>query len=130
MTKYEIMLIIDPKTEIELVNKLCKDVFKEELTSFSKMERTELAYPINKQTSAIYAFVKVETDDTDKIKEFKRRVLITKHIWRELIINMDTEVGIGKKPKKFRGRMPREYKPREYKPREFKSREPISKENE
>jgi small subunit ribosomal protein S6 len=80
MAKYEIMLIVDPKAELDNVHTLTKEVFKEDLVSFEKMERTELAYPIRKQTRAIYALINLATEDTDKIKEFQRRVAISKDI--------------------------------------------------
>ncbi len=123
MAKYEIMLIIDPKSDLDNTHTLLKEVFQKELTSFEKMDRTELAYPINKQDHANYVLVHVNTKSPDNIKEFRRRVSISKDIWREMIINIDTEVGLGKKPKKFTGRIPFKRENREFKPRTKQSKE-------
>ena len=122
MAKYEIMLIVDPKVDLDNIHKLVKEVFKEELTSFERMDKNELAYPINKQDHANYVLVHVDTKSTDNIKEFRRKVSISKDIWREMIININTEVGLGKKPKKFTGKIPFKKENKEYtpKPKQYK----------
>ena len=109
MTKYEIMLILDPKTEITNINKFLLDIFKKDLTSFQRLDINELAYPINGQTIAIYVLAHVSTNDINTINEFQRLAKINKSIWRELIINLDKEVGLNKKPKPYRGRIPKYY---------------------
>lgn len=102
MAKYEIMIIVDPKEDIKTVETMVKDVFGSGLTKFTKMDKTELAYPINKSNTAQYVLVDAETTG-EQIKEFTRRVNITKTIWRQLAINLDSERAVDslKNMKKF-----------------------------
>ena len=58
MANYEIMIIVDPKENLKNVELLSKEVFKDGLKKFTKMERTDLAYPINNSTIANYFFIK------------------------------------------------------------------------
>lgn len=90
MPKYEIMLIVDPTTDLKETQKFVEEIFGSDVKKFSKMDRTELAYPINKTNTAQYVLMDVETD-TVNIKEFTRKVNIEKSIWRELAVNLDTE---------------------------------------
>lgn len=90
MAKYEIMIIADPKEDIKTIETMVKDVFGTGMNKFTKMDRTKLAYPINKSNTATYILVDAETTG-EAIKEFTRRVNITKTIWRQLAINLDSE---------------------------------------
>ena len=128
MAKYEIMLILDPKEELDTVKKMVNDIFGEGLQKFTKMDKTELAYPINKSNTAQYILINADTTG-EEIKELTRRVNITKSIWRQLAINLDTERAVDslKNMKKFEefkarkaaersaresGRPPRDSRPR------------------
>ena len=62
-----------PKVAQDIVN----DVFTN--AKFTKLDKTELAYEINKSKSAIYAIVETEATGDD-IKEFTRKVNITKTV--------------------------------------------------
>ena len=102
MAKYEIMIIVDPKEDVKIVETMVQNVFGSGLKKFTKMDKTELAYPINKSNTAQY--ILVDADATgNEIKEFTRRVNITKTIWRQLSINLDTERALDslKNMKKF-----------------------------
>ena len=90
MAKYEIMIIVDPKEDLKTVEALAKDVFGDGMKKFAKMDKTELAYPINKTTTAQYVLIDAELDG-EQIKEFTRKVNISKTIWRQLAINLDSE---------------------------------------
>ena len=90
MAKYEIMLIVDPKADIEVAQTLVNEIFKN--AKFEKLDRTELAYEINKSKTAQYALVNTEAT-ADEVKEFIRRANIQKAIWRHLAINLDSEMG-------------------------------------
>lgn len=90
MAKYEIMLIVDPKEDIKNVETLVKEVFKDGLKKFTKMDRKDLAYPINKSNTAQYVLIDADTTGVD-VKELTRRVNITKTIWRQMAINLDQE---------------------------------------
>ena len=90
MAKYEIMIIVDPKEDLKNIETLTKEVFESDLKNFTKMDKTELAYEINNSKTAHFVLIDVETNGL-KIKEFTRRVNISKTIWRELAINLDTE---------------------------------------
>lgn len=90
MANYEIMLIVDPKEDLKTVEGLVKEVLGSDVKSFEKMDKTELAYEINGSTTAQYVLVNAETTGP-KVKELTRIVNITKSIWRQLAINLDTE---------------------------------------
>ena len=105
MPNYEIMLILDPKEDIKVAEQLSKDVFGSDVKKFEKLDRTELAYPINNSTTGTYILMNVETEGRN-IKEFTRKVNINKSIWREMIINVDEEKAnkIAKPRKPFENR--------------------------
>ena len=102
MANYEIMIIVDPKEDLKKIQLLSKEVFKDGFKKFIKMDRTELAYPINNSTTAHYALLNVQSNK-EEIKEFSRKVSISKTIWRHLAINLDTERAVKslKNMKKF-----------------------------
>ena len=105
MPNYEIMLILDPKEDIKLAKQLSEDVFGKGIKKFEKLDNTELAYPINNSTTGTYILMDVETEG-ENIKEFTRKVNITKTVWREMIINIDEEKAnkIAKPRKPFENR--------------------------
>lgn len=102
MSKYEIMLIIDPKSEEKIIFDLAKSTFKNE-AKIEKLERTELAYEINKSKTAFYYLVSVEATG-EEINEFMRKSNITKNIWRSLSVNLDHEKGLNRKAKPKKNR--------------------------
>ena len=97
MSKYEIMLILDPKAEVDNTKKIADEVFKKDLESFEKMDRTDLAYEINGSLKGTYLLIHVNTEGKNII-EFKRRLSLTKDVWRELSINLDREIKLDIKP--------------------------------
>ena len=103
MSKYEIMLILDPNSDEKVVSEIAKSTFKSKSVKVERLERTELAYEINKSKTAIYVLVNVEATG-EEINEFMRKANITKNIWRSLSINLDTEKGLNRKakPKKIK----------------------------
>ncbi|WP_027121509.1 30S ribosomal protein S6 [Mycoplasma leonicaptivi] len=90
MTKYEIIMIVDPKADISLGFNLLKEVFGEGVKKAEKLENNQLAYEINKSKHGQYILANVETDGKN-IAEFTRRSNISKEIWRQLVINLHTE---------------------------------------
>lgn len=90
MPKYEIMLILDPKSDLKVVETLVHDVFKNGVESVKKFDRTQLAYPIKNSTTALYALVSVNAEP-NSIEEFTRKANINQSIWRFLTINLDSE---------------------------------------
>lgn len=113
MSNYEIMLILDPNSDEKIIFELAKSTFKSE-AKIEKLERTELAYEINKSKTALYFLVNVQSSGQE-INEFTRKVNITKNIWRILSINLSTEKGLNRKvkPKKFKKNINFSKKPRE-----------------
>ncbi|UUM19590.1 MULTISPECIES: 30S ribosomal protein S6 [unclassified Mycoplasma] len=95
MTKYEIMMIVDPKANLEIAQKLLVDVFEKKVTKVEKLERTELAYKINNAQNAQYLLAQIECEST-LVSEFTRKANIVKEIWRYLVLNLDTERGFNK----------------------------------
>ncbi|WP_029513015.1 30S ribosomal protein S6, partial [Mycoplasmopsis iners] len=99
MSKYEIMLIVDPKAEAKVGFDLVEEVFgKDNIKKAEKLELTDLAYKINGSLKAQYLLFNLDAE-SNLIAEFTRRSNIKKEIWRQLVINLDTEKGFGK-PKK------------------------------
>ncbi len=103
MSKYEVLLILDPKSDDKIVSEIAKSTFKSKDIKIEKLERTELAYEINKSKTAIYVLVNVEATG-EEINEFTRKSNITKNIWRIMSVNLDSEKGLNRKakPKKVR----------------------------
>lgn len=104
MHKYEIMMILDPKANHQLGFDLAESVFgKSNITKAEKLENTTLAYPINGSTQGQYLLIQLN-GESSKVAEFVRRTNIAKEIWRQLVINLDTERGLGKERKTRPGR--------------------------
>ncbi len=110
MSKYEIMLILDPTSDEKVISEIVKSTFKSKEAQIEKMERTDLAYEINKSKTANYFVINVSATG-DEINEFTRKSNITKSIWRIMSVNLDTEKGLQRKPKKFRKHNPNFRKP-------------------
>ncbi len=110
MSKYEIMLILDPISDEKVISEIVKSTFKSKEAQIEKMERTDLAYEINKSKTANYFVINVSATG-DEINEFTRKSNITKSIWRIMSVNLDTEKGLQRKPKKFRKPNPNFRKP-------------------
>lgn len=109
MSKYEIMMIVDPKADSNIGFGLVEEIFgKASITKAEKLETTDLAYEIKKSNKAQYLLFEVKTK-SNLIAEFTRRCNINKLIWRQLVINLDSEKGLGR-PKKTKrvNRKPRE----------------------
>lgn len=97
MSKYEIMILVNPTSTEESVKELLFSVLDEKNTKFERLERTELAYPINKLTRASYYLILTKAQP-ESIKELTRKFNIDKTILRSLIINLNSEKGL--KPRK------------------------------
>ncbi|MGL5205033.1 MAG: 30S ribosomal protein S6 [Metamycoplasmataceae bacterium] len=104
MSKYEIMLILDPSSSTQIAQEICDSTFKSSKDlKVTKLENTELAYKINKSKSALYVLINVSATG-EEIIEFTRKCNITKTIWRQLAVNLDSEKGLNRKanPKKVK----------------------------
>ncbi|AHH45455.1 30S ribosomal protein S6 [Mesomycoplasma bovoculi] len=96
MSKYEVMFVLDPKADISVAEKISTAVFtKAKIEKFEKLERTNLAYEINKSKTANFVLMLVNSEP-NLISEFSRRLNIEKSVWRYLIINLDSEKGLNK----------------------------------
>ncbi|AZZ65276.1 30S ribosomal protein S6 [Metamycoplasma phocicerebrale] len=101
MSNYEIMILVNPTSKEESVKELLFSVLNKENTKIERLERTELAYPINKLTHASYFLVLTKAEPSS-LKELTRKLNIDKSILRTLIINLDSEKGLKpRKQKKF-----------------------------
>ncbi|AWX42514.1 ribosomal protein S6 [Metamycoplasma cloacale] len=99
MSNYEIMLLVNAQASDDEAKAIVLDVLKPEHTKIEKLERTELAYPIQKQVRASYYLVHTKTTPA-LITEFRRKVNINKSVLRSLIINLASEKGL--KPRKMK----------------------------
>jgi ribosomal protein S6 len=77
MSKYEIMLILDPSSNSQIAQEICESTFKSSDLKVEKLETTELAYKINKSKNAIYILINVSATGEEVI-EFTRKCNITK----------------------------------------------------
>ncbi|SYV93422.1 30S ribosomal protein S6, partial [Mycoplasmopsis synoviae] len=74
------MVLVGPKTSTSTVESFLKSVFHDDFKKAEKLERTELAYEINKTKHAQYFLVNLETERKN-IAEFIRLSNINKEIW-------------------------------------------------
>lgn len=105
MNKYEIMLILDPNSDEKTVSELVNSTFKDKDFKIEKLERTELAYEINKSKTGKYMLINAKASG-EEINEFTRKANIAKNIWRMISINLDTEKGLNRKAKPKRVKKP------------------------
>ncbi|BAP01010.1 30S ribosomal protein S6 [Mycoplasmopsis californica HAZ160_1] len=99
MHKYEIMMILDPKAESKVGFDLVESVFgKSNIIKAEDLEVKTLAYPIKHSTQGRYLLFQLNSEPS-LISEFVRRSNISKDIWRQLAINLDSEKGYGKERK-------------------------------
>ncbi len=95
MKKYEIMFIVQPNLESEILKKTVTDlekIFTENnatITLSKELGQKELAYEINKFKLGYYYLYNIESNDDKAIKEFDRIARINENIIRHLIINLD-----------------------------------------
>lgn len=96
MSKYEIMLIIDPNSDEKNISEIAKSTFSSKDLKVEKLERTELAYEINKSKTGLYFLITVNATG-EEINEFTRKANIAKNVWRMLSVNLDSEKGLNRK---------------------------------
>ncbi|MGL5438149.1 MAG: 30S ribosomal protein S6 [Metamycoplasmataceae bacterium] len=96
MSKYEIMLILDPNSKIEVAKTLVSSSFKNKPTEIKELDNIELAYEINKSKNGKYILILIEATG-EEVNEFRRKANISKEIWRFLLINLSTEKGLNRK---------------------------------
>ncbi|AWX69449.1 30S ribosomal protein S6 [[Mycoplasma] anseris] len=99
MSNYEIMILTNPQATDQEVKELLLSVLDPKNTKIEKLERTELAYSINKLTRASYYLINAKLEP-QVIAELTRKLNINKFVIRSLIINLDSEKGM--KPRKMR----------------------------
>ncbi|TPE57201.1 30S ribosomal protein S6 [[Mycoplasma] falconis] len=107
MSQYEIMILVNPQTTDEEFKGILFSVLDEKATKVEKLERTELAYPINKLKRASYYLVNAKIAP-EAIAELTRKLNIDKRVLRNLIINLDSEKGLNvvKKPRRTFNKRP------------------------
>lgn len=106
MSKYEILVIVDPKADAKVGFDLVEEVFgKTNITKSEKLELTDLAYEIKGSNKAQYLSFELNAE-SHLIAEFTRRANINKQIWRQLVINLTSEKGYGKERKVFKKPLP------------------------
>ena len=95
MKKYEIMFIVQPNLESEVLKKTVSDLEKiftnnkATITLSKELGQKELAYEIKKYKSGYYYLYNIETENDKAIKEFDRIARINENVIRHLIINLD-----------------------------------------
>ena len=95
MKKYEIMFIVQPNLESEVLKKTVSDLEKiftnnkATVTLSKELGQKELAYEIKKYKSGYYYLYNIEAENDKAIKEFDRIARINENVIRHLIINLD-----------------------------------------
>ena len=95
MKKYEIMFIVQPNLESEVLKKTVSDLEKiftnnkATITLSKELGQKELAYEIKKYKSGYYYLYNIEAENDKAIKEFNRIARINENVIRHLIINLD-----------------------------------------
>ena len=95
MKKYEIMFIVQPNLESEVLKKTVSDIEKiftnnkATITLSKELGQKELAYEIKKYKSGYYYLYNIEAENDKAIKEFDRIARINENVIRHLIINLD-----------------------------------------
>ena len=97
MSKYEIMTVLAPGTDLKVIEDVLKSVFDaKNIEKIEKLERTELAYEIKKHKQGIFVLANLKSEES-LIEEFVRRVnILKKQVLRFLVINLDSERGMHK----------------------------------
>ena len=95
MTKYEVMLILDPALEDavkEQTVETVKGIIETEGTvgEIDTWGMRKLAYPINKKAEGYYVVVNFEAEPTLP-KELDRRLRISDSVMRHIIVNKDEQ---------------------------------------
>ncbi|MDD7907908.1 30S ribosomal protein S6 [Metamycoplasma hyosynoviae] len=93
MSNYEIFILTKSDMPEENLKKILTTTLKLSDIKLEKLERTELSYPIKKQTHGNYYLTLVKIG-SEHISELVRKLNINKQILRYLVINRDTEKGI------------------------------------
>ncbi len=94
MTKYEIMYILNPSAEIEILKKKIEDIitFKNgKIIETKDWGIRDLAYPINKQKKGHYSVIICETTIENIDELLHLRKIDSKRLIRLLIINTEKE---------------------------------------
>ena len=95
MKKYEIMFIVQPNLESEVLKKTVSDLEKiftnnkATITLSKELGQKELAYEIKKYKSGYYYLYNIEAENDKAIKEFDRIARINENVILYLIINLD-----------------------------------------
>lgn len=94
MRKYEIMFIVRPDIEAEVMKKTVDDMKTLLENHKAKVEvedmgQKELAYEVKKYQNGHYYLFAVELEDLNGISEFDRLALISNNIIRHLIVRVD-----------------------------------------
>ena len=95
MKKYEIMFIVQPNLESEVLKKTVSDLEKiftnnkATITLSKELGQKELAYEIKKYKSGYYYLYNIEAENDKAIKEFDRIASIDESVIRHLILNVE-----------------------------------------
>ena len=93
-TVYELAVVYYPKTgddhtkSVEVVKKIVKEA-NGEIKSEDVWDVQDLAYPIKKQTSGIYAFYQLTFSSLDRMKQLANELNISNHVLRHLLTKLD-----------------------------------------
>lgn len=95
MSKYELMLLIDPKLSDDEQNNVLASI--EEIISQAdgKVEKKDiwgekkLAYKVNKSETGVYVLYQIELVGT-AIKDITKKINLQKNIWRNIFVKQDS----------------------------------------
>lgn len=95
MRKYEIMFIVRPDVDENVVKNTVKSLEKTltdnkaTITLSKELGQKEFAYEIKKMKSGYYYLYNIESQDDAAIKEFDRVAHIDENVLRHLVLNIE-----------------------------------------
>lgn len=94
MRKYEVTLVLKPKTTKEnqekLLGHLKKWLGKGKILSTANWGKKDLAYPIEKEKQGVYLFLEIEME-TKKGGELKKRLRLEDDVLRHLLVKQNLQ---------------------------------------
>lgn len=91
MNNYELTVLVDPKLDDKAKEELNEDIKKYVGTSgtienSTDWGRKQLAYPIKKNEVGVYLHLKLQSKETDFVKDLNKKLRVEKKLLRYLIV--------------------------------------------
>jgi len=91
LRKYEVMFILDPREELDLLKNSLKELFKEngaEILEEKEMGLRKLAYPIKKRDKGFYYLLNLKSEPS-KNEFLKKELNLKEPVMRYIFVNQE-----------------------------------------